>query len=234
MTVSIHQPNFLPWLGFFHKLINSDVFVFFDDVQMPRGKSYVSRVKVKYLDSTELWLSIPVSGKSELLPICEVRISEKRIFEKHLKTFTSLYRKAAYFDEVYPGLTEILRTDYDTIADLNIALINWIVKGMNASTKTIRSSRLSNCHGKSGDEKLLCILHELSATTYISGKGAGSKRYIDEDAFAAAGIELIWQEFLHPVYQQLHGPFLENLSIIDLLFNEGFDNARNILLKAGE
>ena len=127
-----------------------------------------------------------------------------------------------------------VRTDYDLIADLNISLINWIVRQMNVSTKTIRSSQLYNCQRESGAEKLHCILHESSATKYISGKGSGSKRYIDEDAFSSTGIELVWQEFRHPVYKQLHGAFIENLSIVDLLFNEGFDNARNILLSASE
>ena len=67
----------------------------------------------------------------------------------------------------------------------------------------------------------MTILEKLKATTYITGSGPGSMRYINEDDFTSRGMELAWQRYVHPTYNQLHGKFIPYMNILDLLFNEG-------------
>lgn len=229
MTVSIHQPNFLPWFGYFHKLAHSDVFVFLDDVQLPRGKSFVSRVKVK-TQNGEHWLTLPVSGKSEMLPIHEVALADARVLKKLLRTLEVTYKKSEYFQPVYGCIARVFDAGHTLLSDFNIALIASLSHQMGLKTRFMKSSEM-DCNLDYGAEKIACILQTAQATKYISGKGGGSRRYIVEIDFDQAGMELHWQEFDHPVYDQMYGgEFIPNLSIIDMLFNLGFEKTVETLL----
>ena len=226
MIVSIHQPNYIPWIGFFHKLISSDVYVIFDDVQFPRGKDYANRNQIK-TNNGKMWLTASVLGKKDLKPWNQIEINNNGWKEKHIKNIKSFYKKTKYFNVYYPTLKLIYDHDYKFLLDFNMDLIISMCIALGKTPEMILSSDIKT--ELTGLDKILYILKELKATKYISGDGEGSKRYIDEQAFKNNNIELIWQNFKHPVYNQLHGEFIPYMSILDLLFNEGGPNSFNII-----
>lgn len=228
MKVAIHQPNFAPWLGFFHKLASVDTFVLFDDVMTPRGKSFVNRVKIKS-QGKEAWLTIPVTGRGEQPLIRDLKTSGDNSWRrKILKTLEVSYRKAPHFEEVFSDVARLFGTDTTSICALNTAIICWAESKLKLNTKLIESSSM-DLGDLNGEEKILAILEQLGAKEYLSGSGAGSRRYICEEDFARHGITLSWQAFEHPTYPQLGSDFLPNLSILDLMFCEGLSSTRKLL-----
>jgi hypothetical protein len=214
--VAIHQPNFLPWLGFFYKILKSDIFVFLDNVQFSKN-SYQNRVKIKSSQGAT-WLTVPVLHNFGQLTK-DVKINNKEPWrEKHLKTLEMNYKRAAYFKPIFELLQEIyFKEEWELLVDFNIELISNISKFLGIKTEMIRASSL-NVGGKSTD-LLINIVKELNASVYLSGKGGAN--YQDEEKFKVNGIKLIYSDFKHPVYPQPWGEFIEGLSIVALLFNCG-------------
>lgn len=228
MIISIHQPNFLPWLGYFHKIVSSDIFVLFDDVQFPRSKSYGKRAIIKTQDG-EMPITVPVLSKGDLKKYNEVQILKSNWRKKTLRTIQFAYQKAPFFQKYASEFSEVYLEENESLCDYNCELIRFILRQMDVQTKLILSSELCKNTEVKGEEKILFILKSLGATAYISGTGSGSRRYINEEHFRKENIELVWQVFKHPIYPQVHGEFIPNLSIIDLLFNCG-KNSKNVLL----
>ena len=227
MIVSIHQPNYLPWIGFFDKIKQSDYFVIFDNVQFPRGKNHFGhRNKIKTNNST-IWLTVPLLGKSDFKNFNEIKINYNGWQEKHLSLIESFYKKSPFFSNYFEDIKGILSKTHNTLCDLNTELIFYFLEQLDIKTKILFSSQI--CPDEiSGAEKIDYILKTLQATQYISGDGPGSLRYINEDNFKNNNIELIWQHYNHLTYKQLYGEFVSYMSIIDLLFNEG-PNSKNII-----
>ena len=226
-TVAIHQPNYLPWLGYFYKICQSDVFVFLDNVQYTKN-NIINRNKIKTPQGA-MWLTVGVLTKGHRGQlISEVEINNGVAWNKvHKKSIFQNYSKAAYFEKYSPFFEHIYDSDWGKLADLNEALIKLICKLLGIKDiKFIRASELA----VSGTETrlLMNICKEVGADTYLSG--FGGKKYMDEKAFEQTGISLRYYDFKYPTYNQLWGEFIPNLSIIDLLFNEG-DESVNILLK---
>lgn len=230
MRVAIHQPNFMPWPGFFYKLLQSDIFVLFDTVQFPRGKSFCSRVKIKSPEGVK-WLTVPVKGKGELLPIKDVQIAGRGWVQKHLGTLKASYSKAPYFNSCYPGVETIYRMAADSIADFNIQLINCLADALGAKTRVIRASLL-DLNWRDTGTYILNLVKHLGGTVYVTGQGAGTLRHLDEQKFARAGIAVEMFNYVHPHYRQLWGDFVPGLSVIDILFNAG-PQARDLILAGG-
>ena len=226
MIVSIHQPNYIPWLGFFHKLLLSDTYVVFDDVQFPRGKDYANRNQIK-TNNGKMWLTASVLGKKDLKPWNQIEINNNGWKEKHLTNIESFYKKTPYFKSYFLFLKRIYETDHKLLLDLNLDLIIFFLGCLDKIPNIILSSDIKT--ELTGLDKILYILKDQKATKYISGDGEGSRRYIDEQLFKDNNIELIWQNYKHPTYKQLYGEFIPYLSILDLLFNEG-PNSKNIIL----
>ena len=229
MIISIHQPNFLPWIGYLNKLVSSNIFVLFDDVQFPRGHSFGNRVLIKSSSGAQ-WITIPVKGKSELLQFNQVSIDYSgRWLDKLLKSLKLNYQKSSYFEEIYESLSKILLSRHSELLDLNFALLTFVKEYLDIKTNLVFSSEIESAKNLSGSEKIITLLKALNASTYLSGEGSGSKRYITEDDFVQENIKLVYQHFQHPVYPQLYGEFIPKLSIIDLLFNCGPDSKTYIL-----
>jgi hypothetical protein len=224
MTVikaAIHQPNFLPWLGYFHKISLVDTFVFFDDVQFPRGKTYGNRVKIK-TNNGESWITVPVLSKGELSDFNTILINGTMPWQrKILKTIELAYARAKYFDKYHQGFSEVFLSPYERLIDLNTAMIRYIANAIGMSVSFKLSSEILPGKEASAEDKIISVLKSLGASSYVSGSGAGSARYVDEEQFRKENIKLEWQHFNSPVYPQLWGPFIPDLSIIDLLFNCG-------------
>lgn len=232
MRVAIHQPNYLPWLGFFHKMALVDLFVLFDDVQLPRGKSYVSRTRIKGPNGL-MWLTVPVMKKGLLGTISGTRIvPESNWTRKHSKSIRSAYLKAPGFEK-YINTVEILyKEDWIKLLDVNLAFITRIRRMLGLGVDLIFSSTIGDT-SLVGADRIMDILKTVSATSCLTGDGAGSRRYIDPLRFEREGIELVHQNFVCPKYPQQWGEFVPNLCILDLIFNCGTE-AKDVLLQKGE
>tara|TARA_R100001443_G_scaffold94318_2_gene100902 strand:+ start:2498 stop:3196 length:699 start_codon:yes stop_codon:yes gene_type:complete len=222
MIVSIHQPNYLPWLGYFNKIIKSDVFVIFDDVQFPIGKKgfFGNRNQIK-TNSGQLWLTVPVLDRSKCKNFNDIKVNYNGWNEKHIKNIENFYRKSEYFDVYYKDIENILSQEYDNFSELSTKLITYFMSVMDIDTKLVYSSEICKDVDLTGMDKIFYILEQLKADTYISSDGPGSRRYIKDEDFSDKNIKLIWQNFEHPTYKQMYGDFISHLSIIDLLFNCG-------------
>jgi hypothetical protein len=218
MIVSIHQPNFIPWLGYFYKIYKSDVFVILDNVQFTKN-GFTNRNRIK-TPQGENWLTLPVvqSGKFGQ------NITDCVIFNKPLHTkkiITSVmsnYKKSNFFENYFDKFSEILNQSDDNLCRLNTELIKWILLELEIKTQIVIASELDNIEGER-TERLVSICQNLNATNYLAGLGA--KKYQDDEMFVKNKIDIISTPFIYPNYEQLWGEFIPNLSVIDVLFNCG-------------
>ncbi len=234
MRVSIHQPQYIPWLGYFFKILHSDCFVLFDSVQYPRGKHFGNRNEIKTAQGAQ-WLTVPVQGRGDLLPYRELPIDNAQDWaKKHWRTLEHAYTKAPYWELYRADLHALyLEQMWHNIAELNQALLQFCFNALHLDTKIVCASALDvERTGISTDEYIFALLKRVGADSYISGQGAGSQRYIEPQAFAAQGIELWFYEFTAPHYAQLWGDFVPNLSVLDVLFQCG-ENSRELLEQGG-
>jgi hypothetical protein len=220
IKVAIHQPNFMPWLGYFHKMSLVDIFVLFDDVQVPTGKSFASRVLIK-TNTGELWVSVPTQHKSDKNDFNGVQVLNSNWRAKSLKTIRLAYQKAPHFKTYSEAFEEAFMRSSTTLFELNYNLLVFLKESLEIKTEFIRSSALGVNADVGGADKIMATLKAVSATTYVSGAGSGSRRYINEDDFKAQGIKLVWQQFSAQPYPQLYGEFIPNLSAVDYLFTCG-------------
>ena len=213
------QPTFLPWLGYF-KLINSvDIFVFLNDVQFNK-RSWQQRNKILFNNNIH-YLTVPILSKGKFSQnINEVYIDKATKWrDKHIKTIELSYKRKKYFSEIFKILVDVYNQDDDYLSSLNVRFIKSILSYLHIDTKIIFSSDLKS-NGKK-DEKIISILKEINIKEYLSP--LGSKTYIGNgQKFINNKINLKYLDFIHPVYSQdKNNKFIDNLSIIDALFNIG-------------
>ena len=216
MTIlSIRQPGYLPHMGFFKKIQSSDIFVMLDDVQYERG-DWDNRNKIRTFDDS-IWLTVPIFNKFGS-KLNEVKIDySKNWIKKHVISLTMNYQNTEYFNEFFPHIKSILEHKHEKLIDLNMDIINYILKILKIKTKIIRSSKLDI--KSTGSQRLLEICQNLSADTYLSGKHG--KMYLDEKLFLDNNITVLYEKFVHPKYNQCYKGFIPHMSILDALFNEG-------------
>jgi hypothetical protein len=222
VIVTIHQPEHLPWLGFFHKISQADLFVILDSVQF-RKNYFQNRNKIRTANGWT-WLTVPVKRNINTL-IKDVEIDNNQNWRK--KCWNSIYfayKKAPFFSEYSNILEKIYKRDWINLRELNIQLIKQFLSFLSLEPKILKSSEM-DVHGK-GSKLILNICKKVDADTYISG--IFGKEYLKLSDFKEAGIEVIFQEFHHPIYKQLYEPFISGMSIIDLLFNHGPDSLGTI------
>lgn len=215
MIVAIHQPNYIPWAGFFHKMANSDVFVLLDNVK--HSKSSVTNRNIIKSNDNELLLSIPLQNKESIIKDLILMEPSKNL-RKHWNAIETNYKEAIYWNYFSDVLKDIYSNEWKRLADMNIAIIRAIKKVLNIPAEILIASELGDMNGK-GSERNLNICKVLKANTYLSGLGA--KNYNDHEAFSNEQIEIIYNNFQHPIYPQLGKKFIPKLSIIDLIFNCG-------------
>jgi hypothetical protein len=229
-VVAIHQPNFLPWLGWFDKLARADVFILLDHVQFPRTSrgTYVNRVKL-LVGAKATWVTAPiVRARGSVQRIDEVLVDDAQPWrEKALRTVEHNYRRAPAFEDTFPLLDEILTHTSDRLAELNEHGLRRLAQtiGLDAA-KFVRSSSLSP--RAASTELLIELTKAVDGTTYLAGGLAGST-YQEDEKFAEAGVELRYQRFEHPVYAQAVEPFVPGLSIVDALMSCGAEATRALL-----
>jgi hypothetical protein len=229
MIVAAHQPNFIPWLGYFDKMRKADLFVSVDHVQMER-QSFQNRTRVKTGEGPR-WVTVPVIQESRGERMIDKRIDNSRggrgrWGRKMFLTIKYAYQAAPHWAESEAELAALLdQTRWDKLADLNTRMIDWCRAKLGITTPMLRSTELSIPGAKS--EMVLNLCKAVGADAYLAGAGA-SKGYLDVAAFERAGIEVIWQEFAHPRYPQHPNPaqFAEKLSALDMIVNRGPEAAR--------
>ncbi len=224
-TVSIHQPGYIPWMGFFKKIQSSNTFVFLDDVQFEKN-GWHNRNKIK-MSENWMWLTIPVKAKLGM-NLNEIKIDySSNWINKHKRSIELNYSKTKFFKEYWGRLEKIFEKKHEFLIDLNIEVINEILEILDIKRKIILSSSLNITKKKS--ERILEICKSVNASNYISGiMGEG---YLDIEEFEKNAITVNIQDYQHPIYKQNYEPFLPNMSIIDLLFNQGSDS-KEILRKS--
>lgn len=232
MTIAIHQPNFFPWLGFFHKIHTCDKFVLLNHVENnPRTAIYTKRVKI-LVNKQEHWLTVGLKSEPTIvfMPINQMRIDNpERLKDKQLKTVELTYKKAPYFDSTFPIIEKFYNHPSPFIAERNTACIDEICTKLNITTKKINSDTLQL---KSASNQLLIdIVKQLQGTVYKSGGGA--QGYQQDALFIENGITISPQQFKHPSYAQFNSTqFIAGLSTIDALMNLGFSETETVIKNA--
>ncbi|HSH72698.1 MAG TPA: WbqC family protein [Methylophilaceae bacterium] len=225
-VVVIHQPDFLPYLGFFHRLLHADLFVLLDHVQFVTNgsRSWTHRDKIKTAQG-ERWLTVGVKKVALGTPINEVLLADTDWRQQSLNLLRENYRNAPHFSNLFPEVEKLYAMPCERLVEFNVASVNMLLEWFDLKIPVIYSSHI-NPEGKK-NELLVDILTKVSASHYLSGVGARS--YFEPEPFSAAGLEVQWQDFKHPLYPQQFGEFIPYLSSLDLFFNCGIDNARQIL-----
>ena len=226
LVLTAHQPAYLPWLGYFDKIIQSDVFVFMDDVQFEKN-SFTNRNRIK-TSTGECMLSVPVKLKGHIdKVISEIEIDNSQKWrKKHLQTIYMNYKRADLFTEKFGKLEALYSKDFCNIADLCYAQLLFWFSEFAINTKVIKSSSLGTSFVKS--DLVLEYCKYFKAATYISGK-LGSQ-YLDENKFEENSISIIYQDYLHPQYSQLWGDFMPYMSILDLWMNYNTEDCIRIII----
>ncbi len=222
MKVGIHQPNYVPWCGYFTKIAYCDLFIFLDDAVISPGQSYVYRSMLRDQNKT-FWLSEP-STRHQNQKIMDVTFSNPNWAQSHLARLSQTYCKAPYFKQIMNLISPIYSYTGKLLAPFNIRLTRTICEYLDIKTKTLLSSELLP-EGTS-DERLISLVCRVNGTTYVSGKGG--QNYQDPEKFEKAGLGLEIKTYQPIPYTQIHGEFIGGLSILDCLFNLGRD-ARSIL-----
>lgn len=215
MRAGIIQSNYLPWRGYLDFIDDCDVFIFYDDVQFSKG-SWRNRNRIKTPRDVQ-WLTVPVLyrfGQS----IGDTRIDNGQAWvRRHIDLITASYSSAPYFRPFADQLFEILAVRHETISELNVELLRWLVQLLGIQTRLVLSSELGATGSKT--ERLISLLNEVRADVYLSGPAA--QVYLDENMLRAAGIQLEYKCYDYLEYPQLWGDFVGDVSVIDLLFSVG-------------
>jgi hypothetical protein len=227
MILSAHQPYFAPYAGFFYKAHLSDVLCLLDEAQFPRGTTWVSRNRFKSHQGA-LWITIPVWKKGlGLQTINQVRICHQgRWHKKHLKSLKTAYDRAPYFFDHLGFVEKIFSEKFERLAELNLTTLRYLMRALRVDTRLVRLSEIPA--PSTGTLRLVEICRAAGASRFLAQSAAA--KYLDEKLFLDAGIDLAFFDPPSPVYPQLWGDFIPNLSVFDLLFNCG-PKAHDILFK---
>jgi hypothetical protein len=219
MIVAVHQPQYLPWIGYFDKIDQADAFVLLDSVQFKKNE-WQNRNKIKTAQGWQ-WLTVPVTFKHPQR-INEVPINKTvRWQHKQRQAIVSNYKKAPYYGHLEDFFEAIFDTDWEIISELNIVVVRKLVEILGIETPLYVASDLPD-FPEDPDERLIAMTKHFKADTYLAG--AGGKDYMDLDKYSSAGVNVKFQDFAHPIYQQLFGEFQPYMSVVDLLFNHGTES----------
>ena len=231
MIAAIMQPTYLPWIGYFDLIDRCDHFVFLDDAQVLK-RSWGVRNRVLGQNG-ETFLTVPLTGHSQSADCTFINTAvdtNPKWRKTHLSTIQHAYSKAPYFAEVFESLEDLMAAGHQTIGALNKHFIKATAERMGIITPFTESSQLTDVSGAK-DEWLLSICRAIDAATYLSAPGSAA--YIEKDqeagAFAGSGVELRYQNFVHPDYPQAGDAFVGFMSVVDLLMNCGYGSALEII-----
>ena len=229
MILAGHQPEYLPYIGLFHKILLCDTFIFVDHVQFNK-KSWQNRNKIR-CNKGEMLLTVPVLTKTKFdQKIAEVRINNDLDWgKKHWLSIYFNYKNASHFEEYKDFFENIYNQKRELLGDLNESIIRYIIKKLKINIKVVKSSDFDLTSKKT--DLLIEMCKALNADTYLSG--SGGRGYVDNEKFKKNNLRSLFTDFTHPVYTQQFSPFIPNMSVVDLLFNCGSDASKGIMEECG-
>jgi hypothetical protein len=214
MILASHQPDFYPYLGFFHKMKKADIFILSHDVPYaPRNMdnyNYIKSVRGKHR------ITLPIDAKEgEILSNVKLR-NDEDLKRRLMENIRQNYRRCLGYEAVMYDFLEVMGLRFKYLVDFNEYAIRKIADRFGIKT-TIDRPPIT---GLKRDERIFRLCELYDTDTYLSGHGAAA--YHDPNEFAVRGIKLIYTDYKPPMYPQRFGPFIENLSVLDWLFNMGY------------
>lgn len=230
MIAAAHQPHFLPWLGYLNKAVRADVFVWLDTVQY-RKNYFQNRTRIMDACGVERWLGVPVHARLDTA-IRDVTIADPRWRTKVERTVEQAYRRAPWFAECWPPLCDALRAAPDRLAEANLALFRVLLAQLGLERVRVEVASALGVDADDPTERLVALCRALGAERYIAGKGG--RGYMRVEAFADAGIEVLWQAFdpARAGWRRTSGEEVAGLSAIDALFHVGPERTRALVEEA--
>jgi hypothetical protein len=228
-TAVIMQPTFLPWMGYFSLIEQADVFVFLTDVQFTK-QSWQQRNRIRMADGRIHWLTVPVQQHLGEL-ICNTQMDQRQPWRrKHLGVLRQEYARAPHFRAVFPDLQKGYEaTETSLLGEFNMRMIRDLCGMLGIRSEFVDSRSLEASNERA--QRLVDICHELGAARYVSP--VGSAEYLESDGtFRDSDVELVYQNFSHPQYDQGPGEFQSHLSVIDALLHCGVEETAR-LIRAG-
>lgn len=223
IVVGIHQPNFMPWLGYFYKLYKSDVFIFLDDVQFQKtGANYTNRVSIN-MNGKSQYLTIPIKRNSGVWNINETEFNDEKWKKKFIGTLQASYGKTMHFKENKNFIFDLINHKASNMADYNIEIIKELAIKLNITTKLVNSSdyKIST----SSTQRLIDLIRKVNGNVYLSGSGGDN--YQEHSMYNQANIKLIYNKMPSFQYEQYKSSeFINGLSIVDAIFNIGFERLK--------
>ena len=227
-VLSLMQPTYFPWLGYFNLIKQSDVFVVYTTTQLQK-RSWQVRNKIK-TSQGETYLSIPIlkTASRDNLTISTAEISyDSNWVNKHLSSIQHAYKKTPYFDEIYPIIESHLISKPKYLFDITYGMLLEFVSLLDINTTIVLSDDIDYTGSK--DEALISICQALDVKNYLSVKGSMDYILDGVNLFEKNNINLLWHEYSHPTYPQVNGDFIPYLGIIDALFNIGPEETKKLI-----
>lgn len=214
--LGILQPVFLPWLGYFEQMTRVDHFVFQEDVQYTRH-DWRNRNRIKTA-AGPAWLTVPVHSGGQHSLIKDISVDYGRDWVgKHVRSIEQAYARAPRVRDITREYAEIVSRRPDALVDLTIPLVAWLARELGVRTTTSRASDVPRGDDVDLNGRILEIARFHGAThLYLGAKAA---EYVPPSLYEPHGIEVVFQDYPHPTYPQLHGDFLSHMSALDLLIN---------------
>lgn len=228
MKLAIHQAHYFPWLGYLDKMAKADKFVILDEVQLTR-QSNMFRNRFLTKDGREKFLSVSFERKNFMKKMyCEIELNNSVLWQKeHMNFLKDNYRKAPYFDEIFPKITNILEKKYENLCEVTIDSVLLLKDIFDIPTEILFQSDIDYDKDKKNSDLMLEICKKIGASFYLSGNGA--REYMKIDTFVDNNIKVVYQTFSHPIYSQIESKeFVTNLSALDILFYCGVDKSKKI------
>jgi hypothetical protein len=223
-TLVVSQPMFLPWVGLFEQIRLADVFIHYDDVQLPQGRSFMSRVQLKTAKGVS-WLTVPIDhAKSGKLLNEVILFNSEEWRSRHLRKIRHAYARSPYFNLMLKLVEDIYGRETDNLAKFNINAIEQIAQWLGLSPRFIRSSAMHIEGASTG--RLVALCEALDCDVYVTGHGA--LKYLDYQQFEDRGISVRYMDYARVPYEQGHGEFTPYVSILDAIANCG-EGARELL-----
>ncbi len=232
MILTGHQPVYLSWLGLFHKIALADKFIFLDTVQYLK-KDWNNRNKIKTANGI-IWLTVPIITKGKFeQDVCDTYINNQMNWrEKHWKSIHLNYKKAKYFDDYKDFFEGLYKKEWNNLTELNREITKYLLKVLGIKTEWIEAKELGlkGIHGGTNKEKTNLIIEMCKKTKCINFIfGTLGRDYAHRESFDKENIRIYFQDYNHPMYEQLWGKFESHLSVIDLLFNHGPESMKIIM-----
>ena len=225
MIVSIHQPNFFPWMGYFDKINRSDKFIFLTSSLRSKSDKYLTRTRIINNNSKLQYLSAPLGIKQ--IPINQLIMPADHQWKtKLLNIIKESYRDSNYFDEAYNDIKELLMYEYEYFSDYSINIIKFYIFRLNINTKLYIDTDFGQDFGVS-NQRNIALCKKVGGDIYLSGSGA--KAYNDNKLYRDNSLDLIYQDYIAPTYLQISDEFIPGLSIMDVIFNCGYTATEKLL-----